>query len=59
MAPNRKLTPADYFAEGAAAAADYQKIGVGLLNYYVDPWHIHDQEIFLRPSAPGCRWLNR
>ena len=45
-ASDRQLTPEDYATEGAAAAELYRDAGVGLLNYYVDPSHIHDQEAF-------------
>ena len=46
MAPDRTLTPGCYRREGAAMAEIFRKMGVGLLNYYVDPSHIHDQELF-------------
>jgi hypothetical protein len=45
-APGRLMTPQDYVAEGAAAARLYKDAGIGLLNYYADPSHIHNQEAF-------------
>ncbi len=46
MAPERALAPEDYRREGDAMAARLGGLGVGLLNYYADPIHIHDQPIF-------------
>lgn len=46
--PNRQLAAEDYLAEGAAAVELYKQAGVGLLNYYADPSHIHDQEDFFK-----------
>ncbi|RJR32891.1 MAG: polysaccharide deacetylase [Deltaproteobacteria bacterium] len=40
------FSPGDYFREGEAAADNYRHLGVGLLNYYVDPSHVHQQEAF-------------
>lgn len=48
MAPDRVLTPEDYFLQGIAAARNLADGGVGLLNYYADPSHIHDQELFFK-----------
>jgi hypothetical protein len=45
-APNRALGPEDYRREGAAAAKHFADAGIGLLNYYADPCHIHDSELF-------------
>lgn len=53
MAPDRTLSPECYSREGEALAKTYYKLGVGLLNYYVDPAHIHDQELFYQTVA---RW---
>ncbi len=53
-APDRTLSPGAYFREGAAMAEIHRQQGVGLLNYYVDPSHIHDQELFYQTVA--C-WL--
>jgi len=48
MAPDRVLVPEDYFRQGVAAAQTLADGGAGLLNYYADPSHIHDQEIFFK-----------
>lgn len=50
-APGRTLTPVDYLREGAAAAAIYAERGVGLLNYYADPLHIHESPEFFETVA--------
>jgi hypothetical protein len=44
-APGRTLGPQDY-QRGALAMAERLSGGAGLLNYYCDPSHIHDQPIF-------------
>lgn len=53
-APHRKLSAQDYAREGQIAASAYAQCGVGLLNYYADPYHIHDQELFYQTVAT---WL--
>jgi hypothetical protein len=46
MAPDRTMKPQDYFKEGKAIADLFRNFGVGLLNFYADPIHIHDSDIF-------------
>ena len=46
MAPGRTLSPADYRREGKAMSQRLGALGAGILNYYADPIHIHDQPIF-------------
>lgn len=46
-APDRTLTPADYLKEANYAAENYHEAGCGILNYYADPSHIHDQVEFV------------
>lgn len=45
-APGRKMGPHDYGVEGTALATVLMKTGVGVLNYYGDPCHIHNSEVF-------------
>lgn len=52
-APNRRFGPADYLAEGGAAAERFAGLGVGVLNFYADPSHIHDRPEFF---AAVARW---
>ncbi len=40
------FSPGDYLGEGKSVADRYRRLDVGLLNYYVDPSHIHQQEAF-------------
>jgi len=54
-APDRVLAPEDYFRQGVAAAGSMAVGGAGLLNYYADPSHIHDQEIFFKTVE---HWLS-
>lgn len=51
MAPDRTMTPQDYLKEGKAIADLFQGLGVGLLNFYADPIHIHDSDIFFDTVA--------
>ena len=46
MAPDRTMTPQDYLREGQAISKLFKGFGVGLLNFYADPIHIHDSDIF-------------
>jgi len=55
QAPRRVLTPQDYHSEGSAIAEIYSELGVGLLNLYGDPSHIHDNELFFDTVK---RWLS-
>ncbi len=54
-APNRRLTAEDYLRQAERAAGRYRRIGAGVLNYYVDPLHVHDQEAFFRAVAVWLR----
>ncbi len=54
-APGRQRTAADYLHQAASAARRYQAVGAGVLNYYVDPLHVHDQEAFFRAVAGWLR----
>jgi hypothetical protein len=54
-APNRSLTPDDYYAEGAAIADVYANLGAGLLNCYADPSHIHENDVFFETVK---KWLS-
>lgn len=45
-APDRQLGPGDYLSEGAAMGKRLGALGTGILNYYADPIHIHDQPLF-------------
>lgn len=47
-APDRTMSPDDYFREAMAAGRNFQQAGCGILNYYADPSHIHDQAEFIR-----------
>ena len=46
MAADRTMTPQDYLREGEAISQLFKGLGVGLLNFYADPIHIHDSDIF-------------
>jgi hypothetical protein len=50
-APGRAFSPEAYYREGEAAARVYHHQGVGLLNFYVDPSHVHDREAFYQTVA--------
>lgn len=54
MAPGRRRGPEDYGREGRLAADKLAQGGVGILNYYADPCHIHDQDVFFETVAA---WL--
>lgn len=54
MAPGRSLGPDDYYMEGVTAAESFGRAGVGILNYYADPSHIYDQDIFFKTVE---KWL--
>jgi len=51
VAPNRNMTPRDYLNEGKAIANLFKTLGTGLLNFYVDPSHINDNDIFFKTVA--------
>jgi hypothetical protein len=53
-APDRIRTPEDYLTEGRAAADSARAAGAGLLNFYADPSHIHDQEDFFDAVEYWC-----
>lgn len=55
VAPGRRRGPEDYRNEGKRAAEVLSKGRVGLLNYYADPSHIHDQDVFFETVAA---WLS-
>jgi hypothetical protein len=50
-APGRRFEPDDYAREGRAAADNFSALGVGLLNYYVDPAHISRRSEFFDTVA--------
>jgi len=50
-APARRFGPGDYRDEGRLAAERFQSLGVGLLNFYADPSHIHDRPEFFEAVA--------
>jgi hypothetical protein len=55
-APERALSSADYGREGRAVAQHFERAGiVGILNYYADPSHIADQEIFYETVSEWAR----
>lgn len=47
-APDRSRTADDYFVEGRATAEALAGRGVGILNFYGDPIHVHDEPAFFR-----------
>lgn len=47
-APTRARTGDDYLAEGTAIGRTLAERGVGVLNFYGDPLHIHDEPAFFR-----------
>jgi len=50
-APGRRFGPDDFVREGRLAADNFQSLGVGLLNFYADPSHIHDRPEFFEAVA--------
>jgi len=50
-APNRRFGPDDFIREGKSAADRFGALGVGLLNFYADPSHIHDRSEFFDTVA--------
>ena len=54
QAPGRRFAPQDYEAQAVQVLEFLQKQGCGVLNYYADPLHIHDQEIFFRVVKRWC-----
>lgn len=55
-ASDRRLTPRDFHREGAAVARYLSGAGaVGILNYYVDPSHVADSELFYDTVAEWSR----
>ncbi len=51
MAPGRRFTADDFVREGRASADVFQSLGIGLLNFYADPSHIHDSDEFFDTVA--------
>jgi len=45
-APGRQFGPNDFVREGRLASENFRSIGIGLLNFYADPSHIHDRDEF-------------
>lgn len=54
-APRRRFEPRDYAREGRQVAERFQSLGVGLLNFYADPSHIHDRPEFFEAVAGWAR----
>jgi len=50
-APGRRFTPDDFVREGRAAADNFRSLGIGLLNFYADPSHIHSNPEFFDTVA--------
>lgn len=50
-APGRRFGPDDFVREGRAAGEKFRSLGIGLLNFYADPSHIHDREEFFETVA--------
>lgn len=50
-APRRRFGPQDYLHEGRLAADRIKSRGVGVLNFYADPSHIHDRPEFFEAVA--------
>jgi len=50
-APGRRFGPEDFVREGRLAGERLGAIGIGLLNFYADPSHIHDREEFFEVAA--------
>ena len=51
QAPGRRFGPEDFAREGRLAANNFQSLGIGLLNFYADPSHIHDRPEFFETVA--------
>jgi hypothetical protein len=54
-APGRRFGPGDFVREGKLAADNFHSLGVGLLNFYADPSHIHEQPEFFDTVAHWAR----
>ncbi len=54
-APKRRFEPRDYAREGRLVATRFEALGVGLLNFYADPSHIHDRPEFFEAVAEWAR----
>ena len=50
-APGRRFGPDDFAREGRLAADNFRSLGIGLLNFYADPSHIHDRPEFFETVA--------
>lgn len=50
-APKRRFEPKHYLDEGCRVAERFHAFGVGLLNFYADPSHIHDRPEFFTAVA--------
>lgn len=53
-APDRLLGSEDYKREGVLAASNFLRNSIGLLNYYADPSHIHDQDDYFNTVQRWC-----
>ena len=51
QAPGRRFTPDDFVREGRLAADNFKSLGIGLLNFYADPSHVHDRPEFFETVA--------
>jgi hypothetical protein len=51
QAPGRRFGPGDFVREGRLAADNFHSLGIGLLNFYADPSHIHDRPEFFETVA--------
>jgi hypothetical protein len=54
-APNRRFDEKDFAREGRLAADRFKGLGIGLLNFYADPSHVHDQPEFFDTVAHWAR----
>jgi hypothetical protein len=50
-APGRRFGPEDFVREGRLAGENFESLGIGLLNFYADPSHIHDRDEFFETVA--------
>jgi hypothetical protein len=50
-APGRRFGPNDFVREGRLSGEKFQSLGIGLLNFYADPSHIHDRTEFFDTVA--------
>lgn len=50
-APGRRFSPQDYAREGRLAGDAFRSLGIGLLNFYADPSHIHARPEFFETVA--------